>query len=288
MTYKSIIRCLLLSAATTGLLTACSDWNEPEAREPEVITPAEQDPAAYAAYTASLRAWKATPHQVTVAVLDNAPEISVSERDFLRSLPDSIDFVAMRNANRLSQHDRDDIAMVRRDFATKVLYYLDCASATPEQWQAAASAIASGQFDGAVVASATAPDATLLALLPDGSALFFEGSPSVLPESDRSRFSHFIIDITSAKDAYDIEMAVRLASLAADRSKLLLGTAPGGQLTDINGVTRNAVAGAAVAAKSSAPALGGIAIGNISADYYDADIIYKRTRGAIQILNPAK
>lgn len=288
MTYKSIIRCLLLSAATTGLLTACSDWNEPEAREPEVITPAEQDPAAYAAYTASLRAWKATPHQVTVAVLDNAPEISVSERDFLRSLPDSIDFVAMRNANRLSQHDRDDIAMVRRDFATKVLYYLDCASATPDQWQAAASAIASGQFDGAVVASATAPDATLLALLPDGSALFFEGSPSVLPESDRSRFSHFIIDITSAKDAYDIEMAVRLASLAADRSKLLLGTAPGGQLTDINGVTRNAVAGAAVAAKSSAPALGGIAIGNISADYYDADIIYKRTRGAIQILNPAK
>lgn len=288
MTYKSIIRCLLLSAATTGLLTACSDWNEPEAREPEVITPAEQDPAAYAAYTASLRAWKATPHQVTVAVLDNAPEISVSERDFLRSLPDSIDFVAMRNANRLSQHDRDDIAMVRRDFATKVLYYLDYASATPDQWQAAASAIASGQFDGAVVASATAPDATLLALLPDGSALFFEGSPSVLPESDRSRFSHFIIDITSAKDAYDIEMAVRLASLAADRSKLLLGTAPGGQLTDINGVTRNAVAGAAVAAKSSAPALGGIAIGNISADYYDADIIYKRTRGAIQILNPAK
>ena len=33
--------------------------------------------------------------------------------------------------------------------------------------------------------------------------------------------------------------------------------------------------------------LGGIAIYNISADYYDTDIIYKQTRGGIQFLNPA-
>ena len=62
---------------------------------------------------------------------------------------------------------------------------------------------------------------------------------------------------------------------------------PDGTLTDYNGVTRNAIAGAAYGALNMETPLGGIAIYNISADYYDTDIIYKQTRGGIQFLNPA-
>lgn len=280
---------MALSAAVAVSLSACSHWNEPEAREPEVIAPSAQDPAAYAAYTAAIRAWKATPHQIAGAIFDNAPDKSTSERDFLRSLPDSLDFVVMRNAATLSAYDAEDIAAVRRDFSTRILYHIDAANATPDHWQAASSAIASGQFDGALVAAgASAPDAAMLDLLPADCMLVFAGSPALLPEAGRARFQYFIVDIAQAKDAYDVEMAIRLAALSAQRSQLLLGTTPGSQLTDMAGVSRNSIAGAAVAARDAAPQLGGIAIGNVSADYYDPDIIYRRTRGAIQILNPAK
>ncbi len=282
---------VLAALALTFAATACSDWNEPEARSPQVNSFKERDPQGYAAYTAALRQWKQTPHQVTVAFLDNAPEVSVSERDFLRSLPDSLDFVVMRNASRLSEYDRTDMRLVRNDYGTRVLYRIDCDAATPDGWTAAASAVKAGEFDGVVLASATAPDAAMvetLATAIGGATLMFEGSPSALPGQIVPAFSHFILDATAAKDAYDIEMAVRLASLSADASRLLLCVNPSGQLTDMGGVTRNAPAGAAVAAKASEPQLGGIAITDIAADYYDADIIYKRTRGAIQILNPAK
>lgn len=289
MIYPQILRCLLLSALVAATQTACSHWNEPEMRRPVVVAPSAQDPAAYAAYTAAIRAWKTTPHQIAGAIFDNAPDRSTSERDFLRSLPDSLDFVVMRNAATLSPYDVEDIAVVRRDFATRILYHIDAAIATPDHWHAASSAIASGQFDGALVAAAaTAPDAGMLALLPADCMLVFAGSPSLLPEADRARFQYFIVDIAQAKDAYDVEMALRLAALAADHSQILLGTAPGTQLTDMAGVSRNSLAGAAVAARDAAPQLGGIAISDVRADYYDPDIIYRRTRGAIQILNPAK
>ena len=63
----------------------------------------EQNPQEYAAYTQNLRAYKATKHAVVYARLDNAPEVSTGEKDFLRALPDSIDIVTMRNADRLPQ-----------------------------------------------------------------------------------------------------------------------------------------------------------------------------------------
>ena len=77
----------------------------------------EQNPQEYAAYTQNLRAYKATKHAVVYARLDNAPEVSTGEKDFLRALPDSIDIVTMRNADRLSEYDREDMRiMVRKCF----------------------------------------------------------------------------------------------------------------------------------------------------------------------------
>ena len=91
------------------------------------------------------------------------------------------------------------------------------------------------------------------------------------------------------KRQYDIETSVFYATgygkAAPDR--LLLAVTPDGTLTDYNGVTRNAIAGAAYGALNMETPLGGIAIYNISTDYYDTDIIYKQTRGGIQFLNPA-
>lgn len=64
-------------------------------------------------------------HALVYARLDNAPEVSSSEKDFLRALPDSIDLVSMRNAGRLSGFDREDMKLVRTDYGTRVLYYVE-------------------------------------------------------------------------------------------------------------------------------------------------------------------
>lgn len=289
MTYRTIIYSVLFAVAASSL-TACSDWNEPEARVPDVNGAEQQDPAAYAAYTSALRQWKATVHPICVALLDNAPEKSTDERDFLRSLPDSLDIVVMRNP--LSEFDRQDIAKVRADFATRILASLDCTVASAQQWQATADAIADGTFDGAVLSAITVPDPSALqnftSALPSGKILIFSGSPTAVPAELRSAFSYFIIDATDAADNFDLEMTIRLAAINVDPSRLLLCVQPTGRLTDAGGVARNALAGAAVAARTFTPALGGIAIDNVGSDYYDPDIIYRRTRGAIQILNPAK
>ena len=54
-------------------------------------------------------------------------------------------------------------------------------------------------------------------------------------------------------------------------------------MTDYNGVTRSLCQGTRLQCfLNMGDTVGGIAIYNISDDYYDADIIYKQTRGGIQ------
>ena len=93
--------------------------------------------------------------------------------------------------------------------------------------------------------------------------LVFEGTPSLLPEAQRSLFNYFVLDISGASDEYDIETSVFYATgygkAAPDR--LLLAVTPDGTLTDYNGVTRNAIAGAAYGALNMETPLGGIAWG---------------------------
>lgn len=294
MNYKSIFNLCLLAVFLLLVPVGCDDWTELEIHDSRINGFKEQNPEQYAAYTQKLRAYKATKHALVYARLDNAPEVSSSDKDFLRSLPDSMDIVTMRNANRLSDYDRADMKLVRADYGTRVLYYID--ASVKEEFNnaisAAADAVRKGIFDGITLASSSV-DASVIKAMTDALGqtdclLVFEGTPSLLPESSRSLFDYFVLDISSATDEYDVEVIVRLATdygkTSADR--LLLAVVPGTTLTDYNGVTRNSITGAAYSALTMGP-LGGIAIFNISADYYDADIIYKQTRGGIQFLNPA-
>ena len=113
MKYKSIFNVCLLTAFLLTATTSCDDWTEMEIHETDVNGAKEQNPEQYAVYTQNLRAYKATKHTVVYARLDNAPDKATSEKFFLRSLPDSIDIVSMRNADRLTDFDREDMAMVR-------------------------------------------------------------------------------------------------------------------------------------------------------------------------------
>lgn len=293
-----LFRTMLSSVFLLACLAACDDWTEMEVHDFEVNGAAQQNPEQYAAYTQSLRAYKATKHAVVYARFDNAPEVSTSDKDFLRALPDSIDIVTMRNADRLTDYDREDMKLVRTDYGTKVLYYVDASTLTADGLNAAISAAAAavkeGTFDGITLTSSSAVDAATVKTLTDAIGqtsclLVFEGNPSLVSEAQRSAFNYFVLDISGATDEYDIETSVLYATGygKTPAARLLLAITPEGTLTDHSGVTRNSISGAAYSALNMGSPLGGIAIYNVSADYYDADIIYKRTRGGIQMLNPA-
>lgn len=79
--------------------------------------------------------------------------------------------------------------------------------------------------------------------------LFLRNSFPVAGSATRS-FSYFVLDISAASDEYDIETEVRLATGYGNTAAghLLLAVTPEGTLTDYNGVTRSAIAGAAYSA----------------------------------------
>ena len=169
MKYKSIFNVCLLTAFLLTATTSCDDWTEMEIHETDVNGAKEQNPEQYSVYTQNIRAYKATKHAVVYARLDNAPDKATSEKFFLRSLPDSIDIVSMRNADRLTDFDREDMAMVRADYGTRVLYYVDCTLGDKQNAAiaSAAEAVRAGTFDGITLASSVPVDAATLQSLAD-------------------------------------------------------------------------------------------------------------------------
>lgn len=135
MKTNKIIFLLTLLLCAAGL-SSCSDWTELEGVDSNVQKPWEQDPTLWAEYTAALRAYKQSEHFIVYARLHNSPEQATSEQDFMRCLPDSLDIVALTNADRFSDFDREDLA-VMRDKGTRVLYHLDYAARAEELSDAA-------------------------------------------------------------------------------------------------------------------------------------------------------
>lgn len=119
-TIKYLILALLIPAAYC--FTACDTDIEPI--DQQIIKPDQQDPAQYAAYLAALKAYKASEHYVVYASLANAPAVPGSEKAFLRSLPDSLDIVALENAGNLTEYDIEDIPQAQAK-GTKILYTVD-------------------------------------------------------------------------------------------------------------------------------------------------------------------
>ena len=85
MKYKPILNLCLLFVFLLMVPVGCDDWTEMEIHDSEINGFKEQNPEQYAAYTQKLRAYKAAKHALVYARLDNAPEVSSSEKDFLRA-----------------------------------------------------------------------------------------------------------------------------------------------------------------------------------------------------------
>ena len=303
MKQTSIYR-LILPVVVLLLGASCSDWTETENIESTVLKPWEQDPALWADYTAALRAYKASEHYLSYARLHNSPSPASSEQDFMRCLPDSLDIVALTNADNFSAYDTEDMATMREK-GTRVLYQVDYAARKAEFSGEAAlktyldgviAAVKANGMDGysftadPLDAAATAAIvATLSAAKGDGQLLVLEGNPLLVSEADRAKLDYVVLDTETAANTTEVRLqvlnATDYAGIAADR--LLLAAEVDAPLQDADRTEYAAVEAMARCVVEFGP-LAGFAAYNIAGDYYHADRNYSTIREAIQTLNPSK
>lgn len=303
MKQTSIYR-LILPVVVLLLGASCSDWTETENIDNTVLKPWEQDPALWADYTAALRAYKASAHYLSYARLHNSPSPAASEQDFMRCLPDSLDIVALTNADNFSAYDTEDMATMREK-GTRVLYQVDYAARKAEFSGEAAlktyldgviAAVKANGMDGysftadPLDAAATAAIvATLSAAKGDGQLLVLEGNPLLVSEADRAKLDYVVLDTEKAENTTEVRLqvlnATTYAGIAADR--LLLAAEVDAPLQDADRTEYAAVEAMARCVVEFGP-LAGFAAYNIAGDYYHADRNYSTIREAIQTLNPSK
>lgn len=298
---------LILFFAMLCGLTSCDDWTEMETVKNNTKKPWEQDPALWAQYTAALREYKQSEHFIVFARLFNSPEVATSEKDFMRSLPDSLDIVSLVNADNFSAYDREDLS-VMREKGTKVLYQVDYATrsgefATIEALSAyldrVISDVSANHLDGysftGIVrigdpAAAAAAALMVSKLSADASKLLvFEGNPLFIAADDRSKIDYFILDTEKTEDVQDVRMQILNATgyAAVPAEKLMLGAEASAKLRDEDKTEFAAFDEMSRRVISYGP-LAGLGVYNIGEDYYHSDLNYKTIRQAIQTLNPSK
>lgn len=278
MKLKRIISGILM-LCVAAVFPACDEWTGPESVDVAAASPDAKDPAAWAAYTATVRAYKSTDHRLVYACLRNAPAVSTSERDFMRSLPDSVDIVSLQNVP--SKADLEDLPRMR-ELGTRVLYPLrpgDDAALT-------ASTAARHRFDGIVLKAERPFDnlsATLQALGKPG-LLVYEGDPSELLAADLAAFDRVVLPSAQLVYQSDMDLLLDNALLAGlTPGKLIFAVTPGVVLRDYRNRKQDAITfGAQITTSNN---LGGIALNDIGRDYYHVGLNYLRTRQLIARLN---
>lgn len=288
------------------LFSACSKWTETESIQLNYLRPWDQNPALWEAYRSSLCAYKESDHYLFYARFENALEKATSEKDFIRCLPDSLDFVSLTNADNLSAYDKEDMAWME-SIGTKVLYQVDLTKkgfASTSELEAyldkviacvKENGLSGYSFTGQYVLGnalneslASAAVTKLSAAKTEGQALVFEGNPLFIPEADRSKVDLFVLDSEKTENTQDLRFQILTALDYAKvpASKLLLGADMDGIIQDENREKCASVPELARRVVSFGP-LAGLGITNISSDYYSYDGNYVVTRAAIQLLNPS-
>lgn len=274
-------------------LAACDAGIEPI--DQEVRTLDAWNAAEWAAYAEGLRAYKAGDHYVTYACFDNAPERIESEKNCIRSLPDSLDAVILRNP--LSDFDREDIPELHKR-STRVLATAECSDPATalQRLDATLQEIASSDLDGVVIRYSGAVTAEASAIEPavaqrlgalSGKMLVFEGNASFIAAENRGLYDLYLLDATSAGDIFTVENAVDYLTgyYGIEVGRVLPLVSLTGTLADERGTSQPAPTKVSETIQSRR--LAGMAFDGVSADYYSLTGNYSRLRAAIDLLNPA-
>lgn len=305
----------LLPLAAAFLLGACSKWNEPEALQLKLSGAKDRDPQLWGRYMDVLRSYKSGSHYLTYAEFDNGAVSPVNEGSFLRSLPDSLDIVALSRPDAISDFDREDIPLLKEK-STKVVLKLDYTAMAAESLadnaalQSRLDRLASQarelSLDGFVFTGAPLYDGTpeqlsarreaaalivskLRAAAGSTGLLIFEGVPEFLTTEDRAKLDLLIAPTSSFDNVVNLKLMMNslLSAEGVSKEKVLLSAVIGGEIYDSNNSKKPQVPLILDYVASLGP-LGGIALKNIGEDYSNPLTNYATTRGVISSMNPSR
>ena len=282
--------------------SSCSDWTEEQPVKQDIIKPGDQDPEKYAQYLETLRSYKKSNHYLVFARMNNAPEISVSERDFLRSMPDSLDVVSLRYGDKITDYDAEDIPLVQKK-GTRILYGFD----PSEQNGAGFTQYLNGLIErirtlglnGISVVLSTPLSAqaeqtlvnSLSVVAGPGKSLLlvFEGNPEAISKTNRSKFDYFVLPTNTMPNVLEVRNSILYAhevcGIAMD--KIILSAIPNGNIFDSNNKLQKAIPEMARCVVALGP-VGGLDVYDIHVDYaLNTEHKYMQVRTAIDLLNPS-
>lgn len=308
----SIIATLIIVLLMMAGFTACEKWNEPQSVEIDVKTPKEQNPELWARYMDVLKQYKQSKHFIAYARFENGAEKPAGGAQLLRTMPDSLDVVSLANADRMSDADREDIAVLHEK-STRVLFLVDYAVKSAELADAAKlgayldQAVATAAehnldgfaftgiplFGGTDEQQAARRQAAKLivqklsAVAGSGKdkLLVLEGDPAFVDKADVEKLSYVALNTEKTANVTDLKIQVGMALLLVPKDKLLLTALPDGVIANEENLKKPAVAELTERVASLGP-LAGIAVADIGKDYYDPAKSYPRTRQAIRMMNP--
>lgn len=282
--------------------SSCSDWTEEQPVKQDIVKPGDQDPEKYAQYLETLRSYKKSDHYLVFARMNNAPEVSVSERDFLRSMPDSLDVVSLRYGDRITDYDVEDIPLVQKK-GTRILYGFDPAEREEADLalylNSLIDRVRTLELNGISVVLSTPLSAqdeqtlvnVLSAVAGPGKSLLlvFEGNPEAISETNRSMFDYFVLPTSSMPNVLEVKNSILygngVCGIALD--KIILSATPDGNIFDSNNKLQKAIPEMARCVVALGP-VGGLDVYDIHVDYaLNTEHKYMQVRSAIDLLNPS-
>ncbi len=122
-------------AATALLLGSCSEWTEAESMPLDVPTLEQQNPELYEQYLAAVRDYKMSEHQVMYLSFNNVDHTLSHRNQHLTTLPDSADFVMLKNPADLIAEYQNQMVQVREQKGTRFVYKISY-DAIAAEWKA--------------------------------------------------------------------------------------------------------------------------------------------------------
>lgn len=298
-----------------ALLIVAASCTEIEPVRLDYQSAAQQNPELWVRYMQSLRTYKLeSDHYIAYGSFDCGVQNSVNEGDYLRSLPDSLDFVALANAENLTQYDREDIPALQEK-STRVLYKLDYAAKMAElkdeaalkSWldKAVTAAMELGvdgfAFTGIPLYGGTEDEMNARKaaaktitdkLSATGKILVFEGDPAFVANADCLDKLDYAV-LNTADITHSVALTLHVENILTaygdklPKEKIILAAKIDGQI--VNEENRKVDAVLDMTDRVPAPGpVAGMAIYNMSEDYFPDRIGWQTVRTAIQLLNPAK
>lgn len=289
-------------------LVSCAKWNETESVTLAPIHIWDRNPELWESYMKALKDYRQTEHYIYYARLENSPEVAVSERSSMRSLPDSLDIVSLTNADNFSNADMEDMS-VMHDKGIKVLWQIDLVGRINEfsdtkaleiYLDKAISGVEEYGLDGwsfTSVRNYEVSTESLLSLIVEKLAgaktndriIVCEGDPALIGANNIESIDYFVLATDMMKNTFDVKMSTIEATSVfhIPEDKILLSANMSSTIIDEDGETHNAVTEMNRKVVSFGP-FAGLAIYDIEHDYYHSGANYLTVRAAIQVLNPSR